>query len=45
MKIDLALKNIISAWWFINATSGMYTLSMREYPPRLFVCHTQDYLF
>lgn len=30
MKIDLGLKNIISAWLFINATSGIETLSTEK---------------
>lgn len=37
MKIDLALKNIISAWLFINAMPGMSLLSIRKYPYFIFM--------
>lgn len=30
MKIDLGMKNIISAWLFINVTSGISTLSTEK---------------
>lgn len=36
MKIDLGLKNIISAWLFINATSGIATLSTEKSKENIF---------
>lgn len=37
MKIDFALKNIISACLFINAMPGMSLLSIRKYPYFIFM--------
>lgn len=42
MKIDLALKNIISAWLFINETSGMCLLPMRESLHFIFVSYARE---